>query len=57
MFEGLFLSDYSGTEGVGAVVTLLVLAALGIAAWRCKKKNAGPAPRCCRQPAGSSAVC
>lgn len=36
MFADLFLPDYSGTEPIGLVVIAIVLAVLGIAAWRSK---------------------
>ena len=39
MFEGLFLQDYSGTEPIGLVVIVIVLAVLGIAIWRQRKKS------------------
>lgn len=39
MFEDLFLPDYSGTEPIGLVVIAIVLAVLGLAIWRQRRKG------------------
>lgn len=34
MFKDLFLSDYSDTQTVGAIVMFLIMLVVGFAAWR-----------------------